>query len=215
MGLIGDVAGGIWGGAKSLGGGFKNFLSGGPGYEYQDRAMQEEYINAGRGQEAESRAFQAALAQQYQDALSGNAPSIAEQQLAATTAQNQQQQIAMARSGGGPMGNSGAQYEAARNAAGINQMANRDAATLRAQEQASNMQGAASMYGDMRAADQGYMGAEMDYEATKAGINADAQAAKAAAQEASARRNAGGGLIGGFAQAYGAVRGGGASGGSK
>ena len=196
-------------------GGFKNFLSGGPGYEWEQRANQEEQINAARDRDAQNRAAQEQLAQMMMARVNGEGLSVAESQLAQTTADNQRQQMAMARSGtGGALGNSAAQYGAARNAAQTNQQANQQGASLRAQEQAAYMQQLADQYSAQREQDQAMGAQEFDYELQNKGLWADQQAAKAGASEAGARRNAGGGLLGGFAQAYGAFRSGGSSGGS-
>lgn len=211
---VGQVLGGSSGAAGGVGytgellgewgSGFRDFLSGGPGYEYPDRKLREEEIAAGRERDAQSRAYQEALAAKYWEQLNGG-PSLAQSQLAESTEANKAQQIAMSRSGTGPMGAATAQYDAARNAAGINQMANRQAASLRAEEDAANRAALAELYDRMRTQDQARTSAEMEYEAGLDQAYAQEQAAKGGLYEAGAKRNAGGGIIGGISTAFGGM----------
>jgi len=171
-------------------------MSGGEGYVPQGYGYDESLYGDLRGQEGQSREFENYLAQQYRDQIEGRFPSLAQRQLAETTAQNQQQQLSMARSGSGPLGGAGAQYQAARNAAETNQMANRQAATLRAQEQQMAMQGASGLAGQRRGADLARLAAEQEYQLGKAGVHTSLEQAKAQQAEAEAQRRAGASMFG-------------------
>lgn len=152
----------------------------------------ESQMDAQRANQAGARGDQQWIGDQWKKRIAGESPSVAENQLKETTAQNQRQQIAMSRSGGGPMGGAGAQYSAMQNAADINQTANRQGATLRAQEQMAAEQNYANNAAGMRGQDQSMFGAEMGYQGMKADSWNSAEQAQAVADEAyKSRRGSG------------------------
>lgn len=171
-------------------------LAGGDGWTPLHYPYDESQYAQHRQNQAGARGDQGWLVDQYRRQASGYGPSVARSQLAETTAANQQQQIAMARSGSGPLGQAGNRYEAARNSAGINQAANRQAASLRAQEQALAMQGMGQTAGQMRGQDINMLDTEQGYQVGKAGVHAQVEAAKASQSESEAQRRANSSMFG-------------------
>jgi hypothetical protein len=98
------------------------------------------------GNAAADRQQQIGLTQQYNKIISGNGQSVAEQQLRAGRVANAQQMSALAAGARGGGGNAIlAQREAQRQGALSALATNRDAALLRAQEQATAMSGASQL----------------------------------------------------------------------
>lgn len=109
----------------------------------------------GRALSLSVRGDQAALAEQYKRMAAGNGPSMAEKQMQRGLAEAnaaQQAQAAATRGGGGNA--LLAQRNAQRTAADMSLAVNRDAGMARTAEQMGAMQAQASLYGQMRGADQ-------------------------------------------------------------
>jgi len=120
------------------------------------------YENQGRALSLSARGDQAALAEQYKRMAAGNGPSMAEKQMQRGLAEStaaQQAQAAATRGGGGNA--LLAQRNAQRTAADMSLAVNRDAGMARTQEQLGAMQAQASLYGQMRGADQQAYQADM------------------------------------------------------
>ena len=188
LGWMKDKAGGAWGGIM-------DGITGGDGWRPLHYPYDESTYEQHRENQAGARGDQGWLADQYRRQISGYGPSVARTQLAETTAANQQQQLAMARSGSGPLGQAGNRYEAARNSAGINQAANRQAASLRAQETALAMQGMGQTAGQMRGQDITMLDTEQGYQVGRAGVHAQVEDAKARQSESEAGRKSAGGMF--------------------
>jgi hypothetical protein len=171
-GAVGGPIGGLVGGVGA--GGVFNALSGGAGYDTQGYTYDES------SQQAHAD-FEAELAQQYRDQIEGKTPSLAQAQLADATQRAQQSQLAMARSGTGPLGGQAAQMGAARNMAGQQSQAARDASMLRAQEYQAAVQGGSQLA-------QNALQREQSYQLGKSGDHYQGQAIAAGAHEARAGR---------------------------
>lgn len=188
------------GDAKDWAGGavkdFRDYMMGGDGWVPRHYPYDESQYDQHRQNQAGAREDQGWLVDQYRRQASGYGPSVARTQLAETTAANQQQQIAMARSGSGPLGQAGNRYEAARNSAGINQAANRQAASLRAQETALAMQGMGQTAGQMRGQDINMLDTEQGYQVGKSGVHAQLEASKAQQSESEAQRRGNASMFG-------------------
>lgn len=170
------------------------------------RDWDQGWMNYNRQRDTSSRGDQEWLAQQYRQQMAGNTPSVAQNQLAEATAANTRQQMAMARSGGGgALGGGANQYNAARNAAQMNQDAARQGASLRAQEMQAASQNLGNLYGQQRAQDQAMFGGEMQYEGMKADSHNAWAGAQATADESyKGRRGSGfGGVMAAGAAAFG------------
>jgi len=177
--------------------------------QQQDRLLQQQqFVNALQAQSPQAIAAQQQLLKQLQGQAMGTAgPSVAQRQLAETTAENAQRQAALMASQRGASANLGL---LARNisdvGAGAQQQAARQAATLRAQEQLAAQQGLAGLTGQQlgqigQAQQTGLAGTTA---AQQNVLNAIAESNRA--REAASKQQ--GGILGGLAGAVGTVLGG-------
>lgn len=152
----------------------------------------ESQMQSNRNAQESARGQQGWLSEQYRKQIMGHGPSVAENQMRAGQERAMLGQLAMARSGGGPLGNQAAQYSAQANLAQQSQAANRDAATLRAQEQLAAMQNYGQLSGQMRGQDIDMFGGEASWQKAKAdSFNSWANAQATADESAKSRKGSG------------------------
>jgi len=187
--------------------GLTDWVSGGGQYEEDpvrraqythERDKRRESVAGAAALDDQSRANQDRMAQIYGDRIEGKSPSVAYEQMQAQNAENKQQQLAMARSGGGgALGQAGAMRMAQQTAAQQDATLNRNAGLVRVQEQANAEAGLADLYNTQRAGDQARMGAYMGYEGQHDTAYNQAKAAEMQNYEqyADRRRQGAGGLM--------------------